>query len=374
MKILHIIPGLGKGGAERLVLDICTRLAAISGIEIKLFCFSGKNDYYTKPCPQFIEVIPASINLSVLHKNSFDVMALEKAIKNYDPDVIHTHLFEAEIVSRSVDFPKARWFSHCHDNMKQFADFSSKTLFNKQRLTNFYEKKYLLRRYKKNGGTHFIAISTATKGYFELTVPQYPVTLLHNAIDYMKFYNERKPLDAGEKPLMINVGSMVENKNQEFLLLVADIMNKKGFDFELHFLGDGVTRNRLESRSVHLGLSGNVYFHGSVNNIEDYLRKSNLYVHSAKSEALGLTIIEAMASGLPVITLDGRGNRDLIEQDKNGYMIFEHDPEKFANHIIELWQDRKKYHELSSYAQQYARQYDIQQYVDSLLEIYSGKV
>ena len=61
-----------------------------------------------------------------------------------------------------------------------------------------------------------------------------------------------------------------------------------------------------------------------------------------------------MAAGLPVITLDGKGNRDIIEQGKNGYMIYEQDAELFAQTIIDLWNDKEKYQQMSKYAQQFA--------------------
>ena len=77
-----------------------------------------------------------------------------------------------------------------------------------------------------------------------------------------------------------------------------------------------------------------------------------------------------MASGLPVVTLDGKGNRDLIEQGKNGYMIYDQDPELFADRIIEIWNDKIKYREMSEFAQKFAKQYDMKNYVEQLLDLY----
>ena len=77
-----------------------------------------------------------------------------------------------------------------------------------------------------------------------------------------------------------------------------------------------------------------------------------------------------MASGLPVITLDGKGNRDLIEEGKNGHMIHQQDSIKFAEKIIELSKDKKKYFEMSTFCKEYAKQYDIKEYVNKLLLLY----
>lgn len=369
-KILHIIPNLSKGGAERLVLDICTRLNQLPEVEVKLVCFSDKNYYLDTYISDFIKIMPSSIQISIYKKNKLQIDVLQEFINEFKPDIIHSHLFEAEIVSRSCYYPQAKWFSHCHDNMRQFSNFSISTLFYKQRLTEYYEKQYLLKQYKKNGGNHFISISKNNQAYFNQVISKHSISLLNNAIDYNKFNKPKILTNKTGIIRLINVGSLSENKNQIFLIEVAEILKKRNINFELHCLGDGKILNDLRSKAEKKSLTQNIIFHGNVPNVEEYLWKSDIYLHSAKSEALGLTIIEAMASGLPVITLDGKGNRDLIEQGKNGYMIFEQDAELFANAIIDLWNDKQKYQEMSEFAQKYAKQYDIKPYVEKLLTLY----
>ena len=368
-RILHIIPRLRKGGAERLCLDICNQLQKRENVQVRLITFSGENQFSFLTKDIDWQVVPASVQLSVFHKNVLNIDALQKAIEDFAPDVIHTHLFEAEIVSRSCYYPKAKWFSHCHDNMRQFQNFSVKTLSCKQLLTNFFEKRYLFSRYRANGGNTFIAISHDTERYFRKTASEYDVQFLPNAIDYEKFHcdNSRHP---NTKLRLVNVGSLNTNKNQMFLINVAKILDDKGVDFNLKIVGGGQDYDMLNQRIETLELQKNVLLCGNVDNVEDYLRESDIYVHSSLSEALGLTIIEAMAAGLPIVTLDGRGNRDLIVQGKNGYMVYEQDTEQFADRILEIWNDKNKYNQMSAFAQDFARQYDIKPYVDRLLELY----
>lgn len=369
MRILHIIPRLNKGGAERLCLDICNQLQKRDNVQVRLITFSEENHYPFLTENLDWQVIPASVQLSVFHQNVLNIDALQKAIEDFAPDVIHTHLFEAEIVSRSCSYPQAKWFSHCHDNMRQFRNFDIKTLFNKQLLTNFFEKRYLFSRYQANGGNTFIAISHDTEQYFRKTARQYDVQFLPNAIDYEKFHCDNSR-HHNTKLRLVNVGSLNTNKNQMFLINVAKILDDKGVDFDLKLVGGGQDYELLKQNVETLELQNNVSLCGNVDNVEVYLHESDVYVHSSLSEALGLTIIEAMAAGLPVVTLDGRGNRDLIVQGKNGYMLYEQDAERFANRILEIRDDKQKYQEMSVFAQEFARQYDIKPYVDKLLELY----
>ena len=81
-------------------------------------------------------------------------------------------------------------------------------------------------------------------------------------------------------------------------------------------------------------------------NVEDYLKNANLYVHPANYEPLGLVIIEAMASGLPVISFDGNGNRDLMIHGENGYIFQEENAKLFAEKIIDLMNDSEKYEQI----------------------------
>lgn len=360
-----------KGGAERLCLDICNQLQKRESVQIRLITFSDENQYpfLTKDIDR--QVVPASVQLSVFHKNVLNVVALQKAIEDFAPDVIHTHLFEAEIVSRSCNYSQAKWFSHCHDNMRQFRNISVKTLFNKQLLTNFFEKRYLFSRYRANGGNTFIAISHDTEQYFRKTARQYDVQFLPNAIDYEKFHrdNDRQP---SAKLRLVNVGSYQAKKNQRFLIEVAKKLHERHIDFELNLLGDGGKFGEITSLIKNNGLEANVMQRGNVENVAEYLWQSDIYVHSAYYEPFGLVLVEAMAAGLPVVTLDGRGNRDLIVQGKNGYMVYKQNAEQFADRILEIWNNKQKYKEMSAFAQEFARQYDIKPYVDRLLELYKS--
>ena len=369
MKIVHIIPSLKKGGAERLCLDICNALSKVERIQVRLITFSYINEYSFLTEGIDWKVIPANVKLSIFRKNQYYISELQNAINEFKPNIIHTHLFEAEIISRFCHYPSAKWFSHCHDNMVQFRNISPANFLSKQALTNYYEKKVLLYRYKINEGNHFIAISKDTEAYFKETAKPYLVTLLPNAIDYHKFHNPKPENKPGNILRLVNIGSFIETKNQGFLLKVASILKKRSIPFELHLLGDGAKKTALEIRAKNFGL-GRVFFHGLVDRVEEILWESHIYVHSALSEGLSLTTLEAMAAGLPVVTLDGKGNRDLIIQGKNGFMIFEQDAQQFANKIIEIWQNKTLFKEMSVFAQEFARKYDIKDYVDRLLEVY----
>lgn len=370
MKVIHIIPSLNKGGAERLCLDICNHLNKHEGIDVLLILFRNHNQYSFLTQSLNIKVVNVFAQLSILKTNLIDVSELQSEIDNFKPDIIHTHLFEAEVLSRFCYYPNAKWFSHGHDNMVQFENFKFKTLFSKKMLTNFFEKSLLLKHYRKNGGTNFIAISNHTYQYFSCRIKNNKLNILRNAIDIKRFENNRTKTSSNIFHL-VNIGSFVKKKNQTFLLDVLKKLNKSTHHFHLHLIGDGSEKENVIKKAQLLNLENQITFYGSIDNVEEILWKSDLYIHSATYEPLGLVLLEAMAAKLPIVTLDGFGNRDLIQQGKNGYIISDENIELFCHKIVELKEDKTKYDIIASYAKEFSKGFDIKGYIKQLLNLYN---
>ena len=371
LKIIHIIPNLKKGGAERLVLDICNASINIQNIKVKLVTFSEQNEYPFLTNNIDWEIVPSYYIPSYKKKDSIDIDLLQKKISAFQPNIIHTHLFESEMIISQINIGSAKRFSHFHDNIIQLENplLSKKSV--KKKFTDFYER-YLSTKNFKPSINNFICISNDTYVYAQKVLPRKlrnNIHLLTNAINVSRFSNNEKTI-IKQKIKLINIGSFVEKKNQIFLLDVANELRSKGIHFELVFIGDGELLTDVKSWTKKLNLDKKIVFKGKVENVEEDLRDSTFYVHSATYEPLGLVILEAMASGLPVITLDGKGNRDLIEEGKNGHMIHQQDSIKFAEKIIELSKDKKKYFEMSTFCKEYAKKYDIKEYVNKLLLLY----
>ena len=375
MKIVHIIPNLKKGGAERLVLDICKELTTRKGIEVIIIVFRKEDDYsfISKELP--IKHIFANVIPSLSHKPIVDISDLSSFINEFKPDVIHSHLYYAEIVSRWQVIDGIKYISHCHDNMSEFANFSFKTLFSKRLFTSFYEKSILLNRYKKAQNT-FIAISKHTESFFKDTLPHIfskRIHLLPNAITFERFNSVAKSYISQSKTIkLVNVGLIIPKKNQLLLLSIVANLKERGFNVQLTLLGFGYEFDKIKHLAQTMSIDKEVIMPGNVNNVEEYLSQNDIYVHSAYYEPFGLVLLEAMAAGLPVVCLDGGGNRDIIENGKNGFIIKEQNVDEFADRIVELFRNKTLYTEISEYAQKFASQYDIKTYVDKLLDIYKN--
>ena len=372
MRVLHIIPTLRKGGAERIALDICIELQKRKGVEVLLVTLHEDNDYPTLSAKVNCVVCNSKYITSIKGKHQVDLVQLQNVVDEFKPAIIHSHLFEAEIVSRNLNAKGVKFITHCHDNMYQFNNLSFCKSPKKNSLTNWYEKKLLVKLYKKCNNI-FIANSIDTANFYKKSLPNKmtkTIFIIDNAINFNSFYNPNKRKLA-EPVHLINVGSFVKKKNQDFLIDVIKLLNSRGVPSTLTLLGDGPLRSSVQDNVKKANLEAQVELPGNVENVQDYLNKSTIYVHSATYEPFGLVQVEAMAAGLPVVALDGKGNRELIQNGSNGFMVSKVDPIDFAEKIIKIIENNQTYLTFSKKSIDFAKKYDIVNYVDELLKNYN---
>ena len=129
-------------------------------------------------------------------------------------------------------------------------------------------------------------------------------------------------------------------------------------------------QTKIKYEAFNLKLENKIEFKGNVDDIIPFLNSANIYLHTANYEPFGLVILEAMAAGLPVICLDGKGNRDIIKNNINGIIIKDEDVDLFASNIITLFKNNKLYKNFVDNGHITAKKYDIKKYVDVLLNNY----
>jgi glycosyltransferase involved in cell wall biosynthesis len=369
MKIIQIIPNLKKGGAERLVLDICKKLMQQKNIVVKLIVFSCQNEYSFLMPGIDVEVIPSAVKLSITRKNIAKVNELQHYINDFQPDIIHSHLFETEMVLAHITLPKnTKRIVHLHDKMSQFRRFNVKSIFYKLYFTNFFEKRIVLKNYPKN--TTAICISKDVFLYAKQNLPSFITKkLFYNAIDTERFYPKENHLKKNE---ICIIGSLVDKKGQDLAIETASKLKARSILFHLNVIGDGINKIALQNQINRLKLNNNVELLGNVDFIEKFLQKSKVYLHTAKHEPFGLVLIEAMACGLPVVCTDGKGNRDLIQEGENGFMVWKRDPEMLADKIELLLKNEALRIEMGKKAFTFAQDFGMKKYVDSLINLYKS--
>ena len=109
---------------------------------------------------------------------------------------------------------------------------------------------------------------------------------------------------------------------------------------------------------------------GAVDNVQNLLWESDFYIHSAKYEPFGLVLIEAVAAKTPIISFNGKGNKDIIIDNETGFLINNLDPKVFGDTLIHLYKNNKLYDDIVEKAYVFSKNYDIKEYSLKLLNIY----
>lgn len=372
MRIIHVIPSLEMGGAEKMCIDICNALSDM-GHNILLVRLSEEQDF-DESCFRFSTiVIKERARLRFMRGLARVPSDWQALIKDFSPDIIHSHLFEAEVLTKSVLRSNTAYFTHCHDNMHQFKrGFKVSKLLNKKEYVRVYERRFLLNRYRLLGQNHFICISESNEAYFKKNLTKgLAVFKLPNAIAFGNYNRGAISPENQDVLRLISVGSLTSLKNHHYLVRVVQELCKKSVRVHLDLLGGGPMRTAITTLVQQLSLDNAVSLQGKQINVIPFYQKNHLYVHSARSEGFGLTQVEAMAAGLPVIALDAAGNRDIVQNGRNGYLLSQDTtPEAFADKILAVWQDKGALKSLQEGAIKTASQFDIKPYCERLVRLY----
>jgi phosphatidylinositol alpha 1,6-mannosyltransferase len=139
----------------------------------------------------------------------------------------------------------------------------------------------------------------------------------------------RRKLGLGKEPLLLFVGRLVGEKDLEDLAQAAALLRKTGVSFRLAFAGDGPLRAPLQARFPHDHFFG--FLQGKA--LAELYASSDLFVFPSTTETFGNVVLEAFASGLPVIGADKGGSSDLVNPGVNGFLALPKNPADFARQI-----------------------------------------
>ena len=124
-------------------------------------------------------------------------------------------------------------------------------------------------------------------------------------------------------------------------------------------VGDGPLRESLESLAAELGVADRITFAGHQRNVEDWLRRSRIFVLTSKSEGLALSLMEAMTSGMPAVVSHVGDLGDLVTEGVNGHLVRDRDPAAFARPLAGLLDDPQRYAAYAAAAREASRRYAV---------------
>lgn len=168
--------------------------------------------------------------------------------------------------------------------------------------------------------------------------------------------------------IILSVGELNKNKNHEVVIrALGKIDNPK-----IHYIicGQGKLDGYLKNLSKETGIENQVHLLGFRKDIPELCKVSDVFALPSYREGLSVALMEAMANGLPVVCSKIRGNSDLIEYEKGGYLVEPGDIVGFANYIKDLIEDNRLRSEFGSFNHKKIEDYSIENVLSGMEEIY----
>lgn len=180
---------------------------------------------------------------------------------------------------------------------------------------------------------------------------------------------KRKELNLPPEAFVItSVGELNKNKNQKVIIEALGKLNKKDIVYLL--CGKGNQKDTLQTLSKQLGIENQIRFLGFRTDIPELLAVSNCFAFPSYREGLGMSAIEAMAAGLPIITSRNRGTLEYSEDGRTGYICEADSVQDFAQAINSLYKDPVKCKTYGEYNRRIAERYDIENTGTIMRKIY----
>jgi glycosyltransferase involved in cell wall biosynthesis len=219
-----------------------------------------------------------------------------------------------------------------------------------------------INRHLLSGAGRVIAVSQAVAESLRRNgvIESSKITVVHNGIDIDRF---ARPVAARRFPVVVGtVGHLAPIKGHDIFLRAAAIICARRQGVRFVVIGEDKTPQRgdrkfLESLVAELGLNGNVALPGWQDDMPGALSSLTLFVSAARSEPFGLSIVEAMAAGLPVVAAASEGALEIIEDGHSGKLVPLDDAESLAQAINDLLDDPAERFRLGHNAQLAARQH-----------------
>lgn len=356
IKVLHVMPMMGVGGASNLMSEIIPIQNVHPNIKAELVIskFLDKSflPRYEKAGVK-VHVIGGGSTHSL--KNIFHIASL---IKDYD--VIHVHLF-----------PSLYWVALANIFIKKPLVYTEHSTSNSRRGKWFLQgiEKWAYKHYRR-----IICISEQTKDSLQEWIKTKDndsrFVVINNGVDLNSFKDiERERL---YPHTLIMVARFAAAKDHETVIKAMTLLDD---DVHLVFVGDGERKSTCEKLVNELGLNNRIHFAGVQSDIPKWLGKADIGIQSSHWEGFGLAAVEMMAAGLPVVASDVDGLKQVVA---GAGVLFPHgDYKKLAEEVKELISDEDYYDSTKQKCLEHSKSYGIdftvQKYIDVYKDILSRK-
>ncbi len=221
------------------------------------------------------------------------------------------------------------------------------------------------------------AVVACSDGLKELALKTDSKARIHvipDGVDLRKFHPVEKS-GSPEKIRILGIGRLIPRKGFDCLIRsLPEVMKMTDRDFCVEIVGDGPMRSELTGLSQQLDVAQKVIFAGSIpyEDLDKKYQQADVFVLSSHAEGMPLVVLEAMASGLPIVATKVQGMEALVEQNVNGYLFPPDDHRSLAQRLAAIINDDTIRPQMGRESTRIAQKYDWANIAEQYLHIYES--
>ncbi len=361
-RILHVIHW-PKSGIVTLVRDM------LPLFDEKLFeqhVIFFEHDDETRH--QFSSIATSNNFLSFSTSPLMAMTNYKKLLHELQPDVLHTHSFLPTILG-SIVYHNCLHIVTVHNTYPYFFKKNLKSKI----------KRWLSQKLYCGSNRQVVAVSHDVKQAILSTIaPHTQIHVIENGIRVDKYKQMSKSCKKETVPCeIISVGRLSLQKDYSLLLKAFTLVHQKKPLLRLTIIGDGPEIENLRTLAQQLGISEKVLLTGWVAEPFCILstNKEYVYICTSQYEGLPISVLEAMAIGLPVISTNISGITSIVKNNETGFLVDPGNPQQLASKMIRVLEDVNLRKTIGKQGQQYVYEhYDIADAVRHYESLYMGAV
>jgi sugar transferase (PEP-CTERM/EpsH1 system associated) len=362
LRVLHVIDRMGVGGTEVGILKVIRGLSRES-FEHRICTIRGYDENFARS-----EGFEGQIYVAGRLNSGFQFLLgrLIRILQDFRPDIVHSRnwgAIEAMPAARLSGVPVTIHSEHGYE-----VDM----------LEGLLKRRRVLRRFAYALADAVFTVTEELRTYHaqQAWLPRQRIRVLPNGVDTSRFVRRpgegeqtRQRLGLGDGSLVIGaVGRLVPIKDHVTLLRAAEILISRGMPVRVLLAGSGPElAKHQEFVAASPRLAGRVVFAGAVSDVAALLNAMDVFVLPSLSEGMSNTLLEAMASSLPVVATRVGGNSELVEDERSGWLFEPRDVMALATILERIGRDSNLRQELG----QAARRRAVEHFsLDAMIESY----
>jgi len=316
LRVLHVIDRMCMGGTEIGIVKVIRGLGS-EHFEHRICAIRGYDENFSRS-----QGYEGQVYLAGRPSSGFQFLVgrLARIMRDFSPDIVHSRnwgTIEAMLAARISAVPVAIHSEHGYEvNM----------------LEGLPQRRRVFRRIAYAAAHVVFTVSEELRTFHarQAWLPTKRIRVLPNGVDTSRFAlcraereRTRRQLGFADGSLIIGaVGRLVPIKDHMTLLRAAELLISRGMSVHVLLVGSGPELARLEEfATASPRLSGRVVFAGAVHDVAASLNAMDIFVLPSLSEGMSNTLMEAMASSLPVIATRVGGNPELVKEERSGWLF-----------------------------------------------------